>query len=602
MAPIDEEICREPKLRAALEEDNTDKANAALRSISTDRRYGLGMALLVAWKHGLRVGHIPLTFGPDQAHSRSAEARTLGADDVCPYVFVHVPVRQFRREPPKLIELGIMNPKADPALLVYHEDGLVGDFSFLDPEKVGLREEDVTYILRDLSRQKVLVRANIDNRQIQFKDLSVKRRIEASGKEVYVRLNNAPLDREKVRLPGYDKDKGVWDYVTKALEHRFACNYCSVQELNKLEVTINSALAGSSGDAAGQATVRNYQMGFTFSPYGDPREVCHFVAWDFPHISDLVMNMDPQIYSFSDLIRLVRNINKSIDDFCEKNKLGQAPAHISGGCNHWAGNSIYHQHYQFARIIGLPLAEASCRSELLVGYQGVEVRKMAGWWHAPAYLIRSTGSASDEDLMRVADKVAREWRVLSDEDDLSYGNEVVIKNHTQNIYVTMSPDGELAAFFIPRLRKKLDTKADRAIQKKNVGVLEMMGYFVIDSEADFNALERMTAEDRKKLGDSLLSDVRPGDDAIDEFEKNVTTCLSTIMDPLEQRIDELLAKKHGDWRLKAHDILRAIQREVGLEPDQREHLYRELVLAVLEPADDLAARPGRRLADSRQEG
>ena len=195
-------------------------------------------------------------------------------------------------------------------------------------------------------------------------------------------------------------------------------------------------------------------------------------------------------------------------------------------------------------------------------------------------------SGGDEELMKVANKVAREWRVLSeDDDDLTYGNEIVIKNHTQNIYVTMSADGELAAIFIPRLRKKVSTSADRPIRKMNAGVLEMMGYFVIDNKDDFDVLERMTALDRKELGDSWLSELRPGESAIEEFEKNVKICLSTAMDPLEQRIDELLVKRLGDWRIKAQDILRAIQRETGLEWDQREHLYRELILAVLEPTD-----------------
>ena len=593
MAPIDEEIRRQPMLRAALEEDNTDKANEALRSISADPRYGLGMALLVAWQQGLRVGHIPLALRRDRAGAHTAEVRVLKPDEVCPYVFVHVPVRQFRRDTPKLIQLGIMNPNADPAMLVYHEDGLVGSFSFLSPEKVGLTEEDVTDILRILARQHVLVRANIDNRQIQFKDLAVKHRLEASGKEVYVRLSHTPLDRTKIRLPGYEREE-VWSYVKDSLQHRFACNYCSVQALNPREVTINSALAGSSG-LIGQATVRNYQMGFTFSPFGDPSDVCHFLAWDFPHISDLVMNMEPQTYSFGDLIRLVRIINKDIDDFCSRNKLGPPPEHISGGCNHWAGNSIYHQHYQFARIAGLPLVDASGESELLVDYQGVEVRKMNGSWPSPAFLIRRTGLAGDEQLMKVADKVAREWRFLSEDDDLTYGNEIVIRNHTQNIYVTMRADGELAAFFIPRLRKRVSTSADRPIRKMNAGVLEMMGYFVIDNEADFDALEHMTGQQRKALGDSWLSDLKPGESAIEEFERNVKICLSTAMDPLEQRIDELMAKRRGDWRIKAHDILHAIQREAGLEPDQREHLYRELIFAVLEPADGEMGNRAREL-------
>ena len=583
MALIDEEIRRQPMLRAALEEDNTDKANEALRSVSADPRYGLGIALLVAWQHGLRVGHIPLALGGDRVGPHTDAVRVLRPDEVCPYVFVHVPVRQFRRDPPKLVQLGIMNPNADPAMLVYHEDGLVGTFSFLNPEKADLKEEDVSEILRILARQNVLVQANINNRQIQFKDLAVKRRIEASGMDTYVRLSGTPLDRRKIRLPGYERED-VWSYVKDSLQHRFACNYCSVHALNPRQVTINSALAGPSG-LIGKTTVRNYQMGFTFSPFGDPGDVCHFLAWDFPHISDLVMNMEPQNYSFSDLIRLVRIINKNIDDFCGRYKLGPPPERISGGCNHWAGNSIYHQHYQFARIAELPLVVAGGESELLVSYQGVEVRKMAGRWQAPAFLIRCTGSAGDEELMKVADKVAREWRVLSEDNDLTYGNEIVIRNQTQNIYVTMGADGEISAFFIPRLRNKVSTSTDGPIRKVNAGVLEMMGYFVIDDEADFNSLEHMTGRQRKALGDSWLRDLRPEESAIEEFEKNVAICLSTAMDPLEQRIDELLAKRPGDWRIKAHDILRAIQQEDGLETDQRDHLYRELIFALLERTD-----------------
>ena len=132
-------------------------------------------------------------------------------------------------------------------------------------------------------------------------------------------------------------------------------------------------------------------MGFTFSPCGDPSEICHFLAWDFPHISDLVMNMEPQTYSFSDLIRLVKIINKNIDDFMTAISSDSPPTHISGGCNHWAGNSIYHQHYQFARIAGLPLSDGEQQIRAPGDYQGVEVRRMADSWPAPAFLIRSTG-------------------------------------------------------------------------------------------------------------------------------------------------------------------------------------------------------------------
>ena len=68
--------------------------------------------------------------------------------------------------------------------------------------------------------------------------------------------------------------------------------------------------------------------------------------------------------------------------------------------------------------------------------------------------------------MAVADRVAREWQILSEGEDLSYGNGITIKNHTQNIFVTT--DGEqLSAVFIPRDRTKIDTsKKGNLIQKK----------------------------------------------------------------------------------------------------------------------------------------
>ena len=211
------------------------------------------------------------------------------------------------------------------------------------------------------------MRANVNNRQIQFKDLAAKRRIEGSGEKVYVRVENQPL--EKGRLPVELNREEVRDYVVKTLEKKSACNYCSVPALTPHQVTIHSArvLSRAGRRQDDLATVRNYQLGFTFAPFGDPREVCHFVAWDFPHVNDLVMNMEPQAYSFSDLIRLVRVINRDIRKFCGVSEVDPAPQPVSGICNHWAGNSIYHQHYQFVRISGASV-DACLRSQRTAGH------------------------------------------------------------------------------------------------------------------------------------------------------------------------------------------------------------------------------------------
>jgi hypothetical protein len=563
---------------------DTQGANEALRGIMTE--HGLGVAILVAWQHGIRVGHIPRSFNPNH-DPLVPEVRVIKPDDDCPYKFVHVPVRQYRRSTDKLVEHSLLNPNADPALFVYHEDGLIGTFSFLHPESADLTEEGVAEILRALAQQGVLVPANVENRQIQFKDLDVKRRIEASGKQVYVRVDHHSLSRSKIRLPtGYERED-VWKYVFKTLQYKFACNYCSVNALSPLEVTLNSAHARTQDHPSDQqATVRNYQFGFTFAPIGNPDEVCHFLAWDFPHISDLVMNMEPQAYSFSDLIRLVKSINRDIAIFCRRNGVQPLPAQISGGCNHWAGNSIYHQHYQFFRLETLPLLLSNRPAEASITYQDVEVLRLPSSWPAPAFIIRSLRPGGDDDVMKVADSVAREWGMLSEGEDRSFGNEIVIKNHTQNILVTM--DGEnLTAVFVPRLRSRTSTaRAGNPFQKLNAGVLEMMGYFVIDNPEDFGTLEEMSSSERKALGDSWLSELAPDEDTVKEFEDNVRVCLSTAVDPYEQRIDELLTNKTDNWRARAQNLVFSFQHDSQLNSKQREHLYRELVWAVLEATSE----------------
>jgi hypothetical protein len=563
------EVIRD-KFSDILTSKSTHEANEALRKVG--EKHGLGVAILVAWQHGLCKSHRHID-------PWGSKVQIKGAEQDCPYVFVHAPARQYRRDTAKLIEKKLFNPDADPALLVYHEEGLIGTFSFLKPESVGLAEDDIAEILRALAQQGILAPANIENRQIQFKDLEVKRRIEASGKQVYVKVDYYPINRQNARLPaGYESEE-IWEYVLKSMLYKSACNYCSLQAFSPHEVTVSSAHARMlSPWADQQATVRNYQFGFTFAPVGNPGDVCHFLAWDFPHISDLVMNMEPQAYSISDLVGLIRIINYDIADFCRSE--GIQNLQISGMCNHWAGNSIYHQHYQFFRIAPLPLLQSSEQSEVLT-YQGVEVRKLSSWPTA-AFIIRSSGAGGDEDVIRVADSLAREWRILNEGEDDRFANEIVIKNHSQNILVTINED-ELIVVFIPRLLSRLD--AGSTIKKKNAGVLEMMGYFVIDEPENFNIIEKMSALERKALGDQLLAELGPPAEIIQKFEDKVRVCLSTAVDPYEQRIDELLLNRPGDWRTKARNLVSGIDQDPQLEPGQREHLYRELAWAVLEATE-----------------
>jgi hypothetical protein len=556
-----------------------NEVSVDLRDIAQDA--GLGVALLVAWQHGLEIKFIPHTADGPQ----SEEGATVKpAEDGCPYVFVHVPVRRFRGDKRELVRRGIMSENADPAQFIYHEDGLIGTFSFQNPSSVSLTEARIKDILRALAQQGILVRANIDNRQVQFKDLGAKRRIQTSGEEIYVRVEDLPLTRS-VRLPHVENPK-TWEYIEGQLSRRSACNYCSVHALTPKEITIHSAhtVARTWQQDHELATVRNYQLGFTFAPFGDPREVCHFLAWDFPHINDLVINMEPQVYSFSDLIRLVRVINRDIRKF-----RGSAvePFSISGSCNHFAGNSIYHQHYQFFHIPDLPLLTSIADTRRLVAYNGIEVARIDTPWPSTAFRIRSLDSGRDADVMAVADRVAREWRLLSEGKDKYYGNRIAINNHTQNIFVTVDDDDRLDAIFIPRHRHKLHA-LDKAtgFEKKNAGVLEMMGYFIIDDPTIFCKIFPMPASGRQALGDSWLRQLRPDEDIIEEFEKNIIISLSDDMWSHEEQIDKILtdARKHSIHEISK--FVAKVRRDKNLKDAQRDHLYRELLSAVLESYSD----------------
>src|SRR5262245_62727067 len=80
------------------------------------------------------------------------------------YRFVHAP-SGGGAAPRRTGAEGIMNQEADPALFTYHEDGLVGTFSFQDPRSVGPTEDDLREILDAFFQQGVLVRADVNNRQ-----------------------------------------------------------------------------------------------------------------------------------------------------------------------------------------------------------------------------------------------------------------------------------------------------------------------------------------------------------------------------------------------------------------------------------------------------
>ena len=476
---------------------------------------GLGVGLLVLHQRGLATGHIP-----QSTPAEPVESLDNPADK---FVYVHAPVRAIRRSREALVARGIMNDSPDPNRLIYHEDGLVGTFSFrlsqIKELYPALRPQDVVSdLLTSLEAQDLLEQAELDSWQVQFKDLKAAEQIRKDlityAQRVFVRTDRS-FDPAKIWLPaGYDHPE-IRAILKTALAYKAPCNYCGVRELNPLEDIASTSLVSDWEERYRFPMSRSYEFGFTFAPFGEPKAVCHFLAWDNPSISEVVNNMDLQAYSFGDLVRLTCAINQDIKAYCDVAKLPFTP--FVGICNHWAGNSIYHQHYQFFRIPDLPLTRAIGRKEVLVDHgAGLKVQRLS--WSTPVYRIVMNDPVQVDALSDLTDRVAVLWNDLSKpEERIEIGNEIVINNHTQNTIVTQN-SGATEAYFIPRLRSKLDTVPRMGVKKTNLAVLEVAGYLLIDDPKDWSVITKLSPEERNRFGEGALEDVAPDDLRIREFE------------------------------------------------------------------------------------
>ncbi len=108
-----------------ISETNMEIVGEMLRDVLAE--HGLGVAVAVAHLHGLKIKHIPVVEGKAQVQTVPAPD-DAGRDDR--FLFVHIPIRKIRGNKAELRRMKIMNPKADPVEFIYHEDGLIGVFSF----------------------------------------------------------------------------------------------------------------------------------------------------------------------------------------------------------------------------------------------------------------------------------------------------------------------------------------------------------------------------------------------------------------------------------------------------------------------------------------
>lgn len=302
-------------------------------------------------------------------------------------------------------------------------------------------------------------------------------------------------DFERLAALNIAKPRALWDSA-RIITHerdRHPCFYCSCPEINPAEVVVDL-------DGSRHGLSRHYTLGFTFAPFGNPLSVVHFLAWDRAH-RPLNMNRTP--VTVSDLVKLTREINLSIRGFFAETGVRDYPV-LDGISNGWAGNTIYHQHFQFFQPEQpLPIVRAGpAGRKPIIHRDDVTVHRLR--WPAPIYRIRAS-DALNTGL--VGNDLAGIWRLLGGSRKVPYktfrdgyvpAEGEKVPAHTQNLYIPGKQLGT-TAYLVLRDRERVDfvpapddfvnrAKGRKTQPKENIGVLEATGTVIVD---DHRCFERM---------------------------------------------------------------------------------------------------------------
>jgi hypothetical protein len=281
-------------------------------------------------------------------------------------------------------------------------------------------------------------------------------------------------------------------------------------------------------DGSRHGLSRHYSLGFTFAPFGNPLTVVHFLAWDRAQ-NPLNMNRTP--VTVFDLVKLTREINLSIRTFFAETGARDYPI-LDGISNGWAGNTIYHQHFQFFQPeYGAPIVRARPAGRTpLIQRDDVTVQRLR--WPAPVYCIRAA-DALNTGL--VGNDLAGIWRLFGGSRRVPYkpfrdgyapteGEKVPA--HTQNLYV---PGGHSGAYLVLRDRERVDyipapdellttAARHRPHPKKNIGVLEATGTLIADDRSSFEEMKSWNPMEISAQVTKLIATTVPDDRKVAEFE------------------------------------------------------------------------------------
>lgn len=324
------------------------------------------------------------------------------------------------------------------------------------------------------------------------------------------------------------KPRALWNN-SQIVSHEsddYPCFYCSAGEINPSEVVVNI-----SGPCMGLS--RNYTLGFTFSPFGNPMSVVHFLAWD---CAKNPFNMSRVPMTVSDLIEMTRQINLSIAQFFAGTEVTDYPI-IDGVSNGWAGNTIYHQHFQFFQPeYKPPILNGNLQNNNpVLKRDDVLISDLS--WEVPVFKVSADHPIS---VGLVGNDLAGIWRLLGGLQKVPFktfqDGHIPAENekvpvHTQNLYVPGKSLGKEAYLLLRDIRRVkfepnnsdyVDGEKKLIAQKKtNIGVLEASGTMIVDDHESFLEMATWEPATVSRQIDMMVKAVCPNPKKTETFRKSI---------------------------------------------------------------------------------
>ncbi|HEX9117508.1 MAG TPA: hypothetical protein VGA61_15670 [Anaerolineae bacterium] len=405
-------------------------------------------------------------------------------------------------------------------------------------ERYGLGVGMLVLHAQQMHAQHILLELDIEGQKLNLAQATARLGGRRGENILYVPIRKYRGDRQRLAELNITKPPELWNRAALVTHEQVsnACNYCSAAEINPCEVVVRI-------EGARFGLSRNYELGFTFAPFGNPLSCVHFLAWHLApggrNARPLNMNRTP--ITFSDLVEMTRRINTSIAEFFAGTGIDDQPV-IDGVSNGWAGNTIYHQHFQFFQPeYPCPIADAALRQPAPDGAEDVlesdDIRIRRLDWDTPVYEISADESIN---IGLVGNDMAGVWRLLggtavvpyrSFPEDYAPRPGELVPVHTQNLYVP-GREGGRAAYILLRDKRRVDFRPEpgdyvnraagrRAQPKTNIAVLEASGTVIVDDQAAFEEMRGWSAGDITAQVRKMTAAIAPDEKKVRRFEQNI---------------------------------------------------------------------------------